>query len=93
MSFLDSYKQSRRNFIESSGKLGLASCVVNFLSCDVAEASGNSSLVQTLNPGKNWAEAPGKARHRYDGWPKVTGQKVYGRDFHAKDMQGLLPSP
>ncbi len=36
----------------------------------------------------NWSGSPGKARFRIEGMAKVTGQKIYARDFHAKDMPG-----
>ncbi len=39
-----------------------------------------------LPPG--WSGAPGKARYRIEGVPKVTGQKIYARDFRARDMDG-----
>lgn len=34
-----------------------------------------------------WSGAPGRARYRIEGLPKVTGQKIYARDFRARDMQ------
>ncbi|KQW45391.1 MULTISPECIES: xanthine dehydrogenase family protein molybdopterin-binding subunit [unclassified Roseateles] len=36
----------------------------------------------------DWSGAPGKARFRIDGLAKVTGQKIYARDFRAIDMPG-----
>jgi CO/xanthine dehydrogenase Mo-binding subunit len=33
-----------------------------------------------------WSAGPGKARYRFEGMAKVTGQKIYARDFRAKDM-------
>lgn len=36
----------------------------------------------------NWSGGPGKARFRIDGLAKVTGQKIYARDFRANDMPG-----
>ena len=30
----------------------------------------------------------GQARYRIDGVPKVTGQKIFARDFHPKDIPG-----
>src|SRR5204863_1302857 len=35
-----------------------------------------------------WSGPPGKARYRIDGYAKVTGQKVYARDFRSRDMKG-----
>jgi CO/xanthine dehydrogenase Mo-binding subunit len=36
----------------------------------------------------DWSGGPGKARFRIDGLAKVTGQKIYARDFRAADMPG-----
>lgn len=36
----------------------------------------------------DWSGGPGKARFRIDGLAKVTGQKIYARDFRAIDMPG-----
>lgn len=36
----------------------------------------------------DWANATGKAKHRWDARRKVTGQKVFAMDFRAKDLPG-----
>lgn len=36
----------------------------------------------------DWSGGPGKARFRIDGLAKVTGEKIYARDFRAADMPG-----
>jgi hypothetical protein len=36
----------------------------------------------------DWSGGPGKARFRIDGLAKVTGQKIYARDFRAADLPG-----
>ena len=41
-----------------------------------------------LKAAPGWSGAPGKARYRIEGMAKVTGQKIYARDFRAKDMPG-----
>lgn len=38
--------------------------------------------------GPDWAATPGVASQRIDGRDKVTGRKVYARDFRARDMAG-----
>jgi CO/xanthine dehydrogenase Mo-binding subunit len=38
--------------------------------------------------GGSWSSSPGKARYRFEGFAKVTGQKIYARDFRFKDMSG-----
>lgn len=41
----------------------------------------------TAPPGSpDWSGGPGKARFRIEGLAKVTGQKIYARDFRAGDM-------
>lgn len=36
----------------------------------------------------DWSAGPGRARFRIDGLAKVTGQKIYARDFRAADLPG-----
>lgn len=36
----------------------------------------------------DWSGGPGQVRFRIDGLAKVTGQKIYARDFRAADMPG-----
>src|SRR4051794_2032006 len=35
-----------------------------------------------------WGPVAGEARYRIDGIAKVTGQKIYARDFHPRDIPG-----
>lgn len=42
----------------------------------------------SMAPGPEWQDGPGRARFRIDGHTKVTGQKIYARDFRARDMEG-----
>lgn len=35
-----------------------------------------------------WGPVPGQARYRIDGFAKVTGQKIFARDFHPRDIPG-----
>ncbi|WP_415401507.1 xanthine dehydrogenase family protein molybdopterin-binding subunit [Tateyamaria sp. SN3-11] len=48
----------------------------------MARASMQGQVGRTASP------IPGVASRRIDGVAKVTGQKVYARDFHARDMEG-----
>jgi len=41
----------------------------------------------------DWSGSAGKARFRIDGLAKVTGQKIYARDFRAADMPGWPTTP
>ncbi len=91
----DNYFQlSRRGFIGAMGSGG-----VTLLYHDLALAKPGTAAVaaglphpehaklQTAStPG--WSGAPGQARYRIEGMAKVTGQKIYARDFRAKDMPG-----
>lgn len=43
---------------------------------------------KALASGPDWSGGPGKARFRIDGLAKVTGQKIYARDFRAADIPG-----
>jgi CO/xanthine dehydrogenase Mo-binding subunit len=43
---------------------------------------------QPLAGGPDWSAGPGRARFRIDGLAKVTGQKIYARDFRAADLPG-----
>jgi len=43
---------------------------------------------QTPPGAPDWSGGPGQARFRIDGLAKVTGQKIYARDFRAMDMPG-----
>jgi CO/xanthine dehydrogenase Mo-binding subunit len=45
-------------------------------------------LRETESPSSQWSGPPGKARYRIEGIQKVTGQKIYARDFRARDMAG-----
>jgi len=39
-------------------------------------------------PSPGWGPVPGQARYRIDGFAKVTGQKIYARDFRPGDIPG-----
>ncbi|HSY86865.1 MAG TPA: molybdopterin cofactor-binding domain-containing protein [Verrucomicrobiae bacterium] len=69
------FTPTRREFLQTAA--GAALTVV-FTRLAFAEAA----------PGHDWSQSPGKARSRIDGPAKVTGQKIYGRDFRARDMDG-----
>ncbi|WP_323786455.1 xanthine dehydrogenase family protein molybdopterin-binding subunit [Thalassovita sp.] len=72
---------TRRAFLKSTGA-GVALTVIapSFLLSGQARGAG-------LNTGAP-TDVPGVATQRIDGLAKVTGQKVYARDFSAADMAG-----
>ncbi|WP_444812814.1 xanthine dehydrogenase family protein molybdopterin-binding subunit [Variovorax jilinensis] len=43
------------------------------------------------DPDPTWMAANGQARYRWDGIRKVTGDKVFARDFRARDLPGWTP--
>ena len=53
----------------------------------LAVAAAPTAWPDGSGPG-GWSGGPGLARHRIEGVAKVTGQKVYARDFRAADMPG-----
>ena len=72
---------SRRNFI----KLGtFSSITVMFGRLPAAQAREVHSGPQT----SEWMAADGQVRYRWDAVRKVTGEKVFARDFRAKNLPG-----
>jgi CO/xanthine dehydrogenase Mo-binding subunit len=91
------FRLSRRGFV---GALGAGGMTVFYHELALAKP-GTPALVASLphaehatlqtgsTPG--WSGAPGQARYRIEGMAKVTGQKIYARDFRAKDMGWSQP--
>lgn len=79
--FKSPFTVSRRTFVQIAGAAGLQ-VVFNQLAL-AADAGAGSATAQPA-----WGGTPGKARFRIDGIAKVTGQKIYARDFRARDMAG-----
>ncbi|PTT86217.1 hypothetical protein DBR42_13810, partial [Pelomonas sp. HMWF004] len=52
------------------------------------QPQGTPTQPQAPAGAPDWSGGPGKARFRIDGLAKVTGQKIYARDFRAADMPG-----
>jgi CO/xanthine dehydrogenase Mo-binding subunit len=78
--------QSRRQFLKLAAS-GVVVIVMPYPSFGHTEQSApKPGELAGENP--NWMGAPGKARYRIDGIPKVTGAKLYARDFSARDMKG-----
>ena len=71
------FELSRREFIGSIGAAGLT-VVFNRLALAAPPDSAAGG----------WSGPPGQARYRIEGVPKVTGQKIYARDFRSRDMPG-----
>jgi hypothetical protein len=75
--------QTRREFLKTAAAGGIAVVVskIEFLDSPQAQAA-------VMDPPGSWKGGPGKARFRIDGLAKVTGRKIYARDFRARDMPG-----
>jgi len=74
----------RRQFIKQAVIGG-----VTIYLAPLAFANQNSTGVATPQPPiEPWAGKGNHVNYRIDGIIKVTGQKVYARDFYAKDMEG-----
>ncbi|WP_158502020.1 xanthine dehydrogenase family protein molybdopterin-binding subunit [Vitiosangium sp. GDMCC 1.1324] len=78
----DHFVFTRRQFLKSAAAAGGLTVIFNALPSMAQRAE------KTQPSGSGWMGAPGKARYRIEGLPKVTGQKIYARDFRARDMKG-----
>lgn len=78
--------QTRREFLKTVTATGAVLVVsgIDVLGGPQARAAPNA-------PPAGWKGRPGRARYRIDGLAKVTGQKLYARDFRARDMVGWPP--
>lgn len=75
------FQLSRREFIKISS-LGGIWLVTRNLTAFATEPEGQE------DSSSGWSGSPGKARYRIEGRAKVLGQKIYARDFRARDMEG-----
>ncbi len=75
--------QTRREFLKTVTTAGVVLAVSRFDGIGAAPAHA-----AVMDPPGGWKGAPGKARYRIDGLAKVTGQKIYARDFRARDLPG-----
>lgn len=76
------FQLNRREFIKVSSLGGIWLVTRNltgFASDSGPAPTGRAS---------GWSGAPGKAHYRIEGLAKVLGQKIYARDFRARDMEG-----
>jgi len=75
-------KQSRREFLTTTATSG-AALVLSQIQVSAFESDTTSARLAD-----DWQLEPGKARYRFDGLAKVTGKKIYARDFRARDLPG-----
>lgn len=74
--------QSRRAFLKT---MTIGATAVFIVPWPPEEALADP--VQPSSPA-GWGPVAGRARYRIDGLAKVTGQKIYARDFHPRDIPG-----
>ena len=73
---------TRRQFLQGTAAVGSAGLLVSTL--DLGGLA--SSHAATMDPPGGWSGVPGQARYRIDGLAKVTGRKIYARDFQPIDL-------
>lgn len=72
---------SRRDFIKLGTVFGISVMIGRLPNAHAVEVdSGPSST--------DWISPDGTARYRWDAVQKVTGQKIFARDFRARDLPG-----
>ncbi|BAX63752.1 xanthine dehydrogenase family protein molybdopterin-binding subunit [Burkholderia stabilis] len=76
---------TRRTFLKLAGSGAVVAISITHLPALALDAGEQAD---TGASGPSWAPVPGKARWRIDGMPKVTGQKIYARDFKSRDFAG-----
>ncbi len=74
---------TRRSFIKTVAGVAFT---VNVIPVTQLLADETDELTSSMTG--NWSKAPGKARYRIDGMVKVTGKKVFARDYHSWNMPG-----
>jgi CO/xanthine dehydrogenase Mo-binding subunit len=76
--------QGRRQFL----KLGTYSVAVSCLPISACMFNQPELPLSYFDPTppKDWSKSPGQARFRVEGFAKVTGQKIFARDFRARDF-------
>ncbi|WP_286828049.1 MULTISPECIES: xanthine dehydrogenase family protein molybdopterin-binding subunit [Kordiimonas] len=77
---------SRRSFIKNVAGAFVTVNVFSLASGIAARASEGTWEPPLGRDG--WMGPPGVANARIDGYAKVTGQKIYARDYHVSDMEG-----
>lgn len=76
---------TRRSFVKTVAGVAFT---VNVIPAGLLRADENSAIAALGDENQGWSAEPGKASYRIDGLAKVTGQRIYARDFHAWTMPG-----
>src|SRR6185295_6727616 len=84
----ETYSQTRRTFLlqMACGTVTLIVTPVSYLTALTATQPERKSLTEGAAGG--WSGPPGTARYRIEGLAKVMGEKIYARDFRARDIPG-----
>ncbi len=75
--------QTRREFLKTTAAGSVTVLVSRLMPFGASDADAAA-----MNPASAWSGPAGEARYRIDGLAKVTGQKIYARDFHPADLPG-----
>jgi CO/xanthine dehydrogenase Mo-binding subunit len=83
------YRPTRRTFLLQTA-WGTVALIVTPVSAStrLAEARKEGEGAAAGGGPEGWSGPPGTARYRIDGLPKVLGEKIYARDFRARDIPG-----
>ncbi|MTI08357.1 xanthine dehydrogenase family protein molybdopterin-binding subunit [Curvivirga aplysinae] len=82
--FMGGMTMNRRQFVKMIGGAAVTVNIIPITSVFASDGGGT----QPSQGFEGWQKKPGEARYRIDGLAKVTGQKIYARDFRARDFQG-----
>ena len=80
---------SRRSFLKVLASGATVTLTVHSLPA-LALANSPGTVASDAANAPAWGPVPGKARYRIDGMRKVLGQKIYARDFTARDFKNWL---
>ncbi|QIL90006.1 molybdopterin-dependent oxidoreductase [Microbulbifer sp. SH-1] len=83
---MEGFNTNRRNFIKLCTVAG-----ITVFAAPVLWQKGKAQNPETARDVLNWRGAGSDPAFRTDGVAKVTGQKIFGRDFRARDMPGWKP--
>ena len=72
---------SRRDFIKLGTICGISIMIGRLPNAHAVEVGSASNVT-------DWLAPDGKVRYRWDAVQKVTGQKIFARDFRARDLPG-----
>lgn len=81
------FATTRREFLRNLGQWGSGSVVVCYLTEGQLEAAERPSI-SAAKQQMAWLGSDGLPKWRYEGLAKVRGQKIFARDFRAKDLPG-----